>query len=120
MAVALRSLGYCTHFKVITSQSYQQGLWLGVNNNATYFICLPAEIASSLDVWKAWLASQAAAGMPVTICYPVAEPWEEDITNTPEGQSLIAAKTIPLYTHIYCDDDIKPYMDVSVRTVHGG
>lgn len=90
-----------------------------MSNNAAYFICLP-ETVSTVDTWKAWLAAQVSSGSPVTVVYKLAEPWEEDITNTPEGQSLIAAKTIPLYTRIYCADDVKPYMDISIRTVHGG
>ena len=109
--------GLCTHYPIYDATSSTGVVRFGYRDSNIYLYNINYATADDL---KADFAAQYAAGTPVTICYPVATPWEEDITNTPEGQSLIAAKTIPLYTHIYCEDDVKPYMDISIRTVHGG
>ena len=115
MLSGLALKGICTHYQTISL--LEEGVIFGRNNSAIYFC--ETGFATEND-FKSYIAAQHEAGTPIEVCYPVAEPWEEDITNTPEGQSLIAAKTIPLYTHIYCEDDVKPYMDISIRTVHGG
>lgn len=116
VSTATKNGGLCTHFAVYKSITYKTGVWFGAGNHAAYFIKLP-EAFDTLDKWKAEVTRQHTAGTPIEIVYSLAEPREEDITDTPEGQSLIAARTIPLHTRIYSPDDVKPYMDISIRTV---
>lgn len=105
-----RSLdGICSHLKTIFAQG--QGVIFGKNNPAVYF---SGTGFSTPEEFKSCLAAQYAAGTPVEIVYTVATPWEEDITDTPEGQSILAARTKPLHTHIYSPSDVKPYLDISI------
>ena len=110
---------YCTHFKVLTQSMnlYQTGVWFGANSKYLYFVQLPDEIGSSMDVWKAWLDAEEAAGTPVTIYYPLETPVTTDITSTPVGQAILAAKTIPKYSRFYSESEIKPYLTINTRTV---
>ena len=60
----------------------------------------------------AWLASQAEAGTPLTVWYPLESPTTERI-------ELGELNTYPYYTHIYSDCAVKPLFEGEVKTIGG-
>lgn len=72
-------IGYCTHFAATTSSTVSEGVYWGVNIN---FI---TDINDNIDTpakWKKYLATQYAAGTPITVWYVLAEP-ETAVVNEP-------------------------------------
>lgn len=60
----------------------------------------------------AWLASQAEAGTPLTVWYPLESPTTERI-------ELGELNTYPYYTHIYSDCAVKLLIEGEVKTIGG-
>lgn len=46
----------------------------GSQYTGNIYISVPNEIASTVEQWKSYLAAQASAGTPVTVCYKLATP----------------------------------------------
>ena len=60
----------------------------------------------------AWLQSQAEAGTPLTVWYPLEEPTTEQV-------ELGELNTYPYYTHIYSDCAVGPLIEGEVKTIGG-
>ena len=70
---------YCTHFQKMDGWNGRLGVYLG--HNIVNGIQLGAYgIATTVVELKQWLADQYAAGTPVTVYYPLANPTEEVYT----------------------------------------
>lgn len=64
----------CSHFKYATSTGrYPTGGHLLGKYAKTMYIMTPNNYETTADL-KSWLAAQYAAGTPVTVYYPLAEP----------------------------------------------
>ena len=78
----------CSHFdstSTLPGTGDRQGLAFIVNKGHDYTIAFGATTQFSTQTqWKNWLAAQAAAGTPVIIIYPLAEPTTESVS----GQTL--------------------------------
>lgn len=78
----------CSHFDSTSTQpgtGDRQGLAFIVNKGPEYTIAFGATTQFSTQAqWKDWLATQAAAGTPVIVVYPLATPTTESVA----GQTL--------------------------------
>lgn len=101
----------CTHFlnQNRDSAATEKGnnVVNGVATNQDVKFFPSADICANFDGWKAFLDAQEVAGTPVQVLYELAEPVTTDITNTNEGQAILALKTIPYCTNIYSDYHVK-------------
>ena len=81
--------GFCTHYK-----------WEYANTVGNFYFAatgavlqIVEESSKSLSAFKAWLAEQYAAGTPVIVLYPLAEPTTESVTPQPlrtsDGNNVI-------------------------------
>lgn len=78
-----RAQGICTHYPVYNGTSYNDCLWLGVNDSTLYFVGIGTIMGiTEPEKFQAYLAQQYAAGAPVTVWYVLAEP-ETAIVNEP-------------------------------------
>lgn len=78
-----RAQGLCTHYPVYNGTSYDDCLWIGVNDSILYFIGIGTKMGiTKPEEFQSYLAQQYAAGTPVTIWYVLAEP-ETGIVNEP-------------------------------------
>ncbi|MGN0794761.1 MAG: hypothetical protein ACI4MG_09865 [Aristaeellaceae bacterium] len=75
--------GLCSYADLYYGRS--QAAFVGNSNSAKAQLIIGDTYASA-DAFKGWLAEQAAAGTPVTLCYPLAEPLEE-----PLDEALVTA-----------------------------
>lgn len=111
-----KSISYCTHAVIETLlRNIENGEYI-LGQSSLYF---RNDSISTKDDFKAWLASEYAAGHPVTIWYVLAEP-ETGIVNDPlakigdyadELNSTDAAVTIPTVkgqNTLTVDTDLQP------------
>ena len=70
---------FCTH-AIAVSAIYSKGIRFGANNKTIYW-CQINTTFTTLDIFKAWLADQYAAGTPVIVIYPLATPTTETVTG---------------------------------------
>ena len=114
-------IGYCTHFATTTSSAVSEGVYWGVDIN---FITDSNDNIDTPAKWKKYLATQYAAGTPVTIWYVLATP-TTGIVNEPlrkigdyaDTVSGIIIPTIAGTNTIDIDTTLKP-SEVSVN-YHG-
>ena len=82
--------GLCTHFQTISTIN-DFGIRFGANNSRIYAY-VTSEFAT-LEAWTAFLAAQYAAGTPVIVLYPLAEPVTESVAgqhlSTEQGDNTI-------------------------------
>ncbi|MCQ2580955.1 MAG: hypothetical protein MJ164_02180 [Alphaproteobacteria bacterium] len=68
----------CSHLPATSASNTHNAVYVGSNYvNLTHI----GDVADDLTEWKAWLASEYAAGTPVTVYYPLATPVVEQIEN---------------------------------------
>lgn len=87
----------CTHFvgtsSALSSAGFVRLYYTGGGVVRNYFYT-DLSIYPTVDSWKAWLASQYAAGTPVIVVYPLAEEISEQVApqplNTIAGQNTFA------------------------------
>lgn len=82
---------FCTHATAVSSIT-SRGIRFGAGNKTLYW-CQINTIFTTLDIFKAWLASQYNAGTPVIIVYPLATPTTESVTGQPmqvqQGDNIV-------------------------------
>lgn len=93
-----RADGICNFATISkTSESKTNSIWLGVNNNALYWInCYDVLNAHTVAEFKTFLAQQYAAGTPVQVCYKLATPIT--IQLTPQEVLALAGENT-IYTN---------------------
>ena len=120
--VSNRATPYCTHFKRSTN-------WVSSNNRNNYIQAMSSSQdkviglgysvvnEANLDTFKSWLAAQYAAGTPVTIYYPLAEPVVEDW----DGGATYCEKGIKIATNLYNSakfQNVIDALDTAVSTIN--
>lgn len=98
-----RASGICTHY-VVDTRGWINRLWIGVQNKTLYFVSIGDVLGiDTATEFKTYLASEYAAGHPVTIWYVLAneqtgisnEPLAKIGTYADELSSEDASVTIP-------------------------
>ncbi len=107
-ASVTRTPGLCSHSKVlIAGMASGSFIWLGVSNSNVYWLGVyDIDGVSTVDDFKAWLDTQAAAGTPVKIVYVLTNPIE-----TPLTEEQLAA---------YADAGLRTTKPTTVITNDGG
>lgn len=72
-------VGLCSHYATVYNTSANEGVYFGLDIN---FLTAVSDEIDTVDKWKSYLATQYAAGTPVTVWYVLAEP-ETGIVNEP-------------------------------------
>ena len=83
-AVARSLTLYCTHYIGIRASTLDYGYIYNGNNRALMI----TDSAADVTAWKQFLAQQYAAGTPVTVWYPLAEPVEENWSATRYNENV--------------------------------
>lgn len=109
---------FCNYFKVVKNTSGN------INKDEEYcfnditggvYFSISNDIASTIEKFKAWLASQKEAGTPVIVEYELAE--EEIEAYTPEQQEaynqICSLKAYEEETNIYSENEISPIFKVT-------
>ncbi len=89
---ASRAPSICTHFKYVSTGSAVGGMFIGASQ---YWYFIPTDqTMDTVEAWKAWLAEQYAAGIPVIVIYPLAEEVTESIISQDiqgyRGKTMVA------------------------------
>jgi len=88
--------GACSHFRCETGAAYNTRYPDSVEVRAARLWVYAARFETAAEL-KAYLAAQYAAGTPVTVVYPLTEPYEVQLTGTviaaAEGENVITSST---------------------------
>ena len=98
----------CSHF----SSTATDNAICGDESNGNIYIKPSADVCTDIGGWQNFLSEQNSAGTPVQVLYELDESETTDITDTEEGQNIIALKTMPHYTRISSGLYIKSKMRV--------
>ncbi len=112
---------FCTHLLNSSSYTSEKGtVFLGVSNlNLNYNNVSGNQSSQAMVDFKAWLASQYAAGTPVIVVYPLATPTTEAVTR----QTLTITQGTNIVTAEGSVDDLeleisyKAYAEVTVEEI---
>lgn len=110
---------YCNYF-----ENLHNGEPISDVTTGQFYLAAPQRVyfhisQSTVEAWKAWLASQYAAGTPVIVVYPLATPTTETVT----GQTLTIAQGTNIVTAEGSVDDLeleisyKAYAEVTVEEI---
>jgi|GEM_PF-3836508 Chromosome segregation ATPases len=93
------------------------GVWFGVSNQLIYVINISSTMGQTISEKVAYIKAQYANGTPITLTYILDTPIVTDITNTVNGQALLALQGVYPTTTITCDTDcvVTYNQDVNAR-----
>ena len=91
-----RTNGISSHYQYLTYGKGKIGVTGGDNNASVVYTPVNDYIAdyTGLEAWKAYLASQYAAGTPVQICYELETPKEIEVESANDLPALAGTNTI--------------------------
>lgn len=114
----------CSHYKAIPQTvAPQDGMVISYgssNGHALGFYASQYASTGNVDGWKSWLASQAAAGTPVTVLLGRRTPVETPITfklPTITGQSISITNNKDLGMELSYIADTKAYIDQKLAAI---
>ena len=93
---------YCTHFTLNNGSVYADtfNMWAA---SPRFVARISSDVASTVEEFKTWLASQHSAGSPVTVCYNLAEPYTIQLDPVMINALPALDKISPRVNTIYTD-----------------